>query len=143
MSELLGVIRNISTARAMLDLHVFDDGIVVARGSLRSAVRKGAEAGVFRSGSAIVAAIAGPETGPDPALSDRDRLLAAHPSNAFIPFDTLTAVRLKKGWFGSGRLELVGTDGVVRRYEWKRIYNDFEPVEAMLRRALGPKLTRS
>jgi hypothetical protein len=39
MSVLFGVC-NLSTAGAMLDLHVDDDGIV-ARGSLRSAVRKG------------------------------------------------------------------------------------------------------
>ena len=63
MSEPLGVIRNISTARAMLDLLVFDDGIVVARGSLRSAVRTMAEAGVFRAGSATVEALAADRSG--------------------------------------------------------------------------------
>jgi hypothetical protein len=127
----------------MLDLVVFDDGVLVGRGSVRSAIRAMAEAGVFRSGSASIAAIAGP--GPDGSAwtQGRDALLAGDPSAVFIPFDALVALRLKRGWFGNGRLELVGLDGTTRRYDWKKLYNDFDDVEALLRRAAGPKVERA
>ena len=141
MSEHLGTIQNISTMRSMLDLHVFDDGILVAKGSLRSVVRTMAQAGAFRAGTAIVEALAGPA--PDPAIPpDRDALIGADPANAFIPFGSLAELRLKKGFLGGGRLDLVSADGTSRRFEWKKIYNDFDEVEALLRRAAGPKLQR-
>jgi hypothetical protein len=135
------VIRNISTARAMLDLIVFDDGIVVARGSLRSAVRTMAEAGVFRAGSAAVEALAGPDRAA-PAL-DREALLASDTSAELIPFGSVTTLRLKRGWFGNGRLEVVGLDGSTRRFDWKKLYNDFDEVEALLRRAAALKVVRA
>ena len=141
MSEPLGVIRNISTARAMLDLVVFDDGIVVARGSIRSAVRAAAEAGVFRAGSAAVEALAGPDRAAP--VVDREALLASDPSAELIPFGSVTTLRLKRGWFGNGRLEVVGLDGSTRKFDWKKLYNDFDEVEALLRRAAPLKVVRT
>jgi hypothetical protein len=140
------VIRNISTARAMLDLVVFDDGVVVARGSPRSAVRTMAEAGVFRAGTAAVEALAGPDrAGPDRAApaADREALLASDPSAELIPFGSVTTLRLKRGWFGNGRLEVVGLDGSTRKFDWKKLYNDFDEVEALLRRAAPLKVVRA
>ena len=141
MSEPIGVIRNISTARAMLDLVVFDDGIVVARGSLRSAVRTMAEAGAFRAGRVAVEAIVAPaREAPAP---DREAMLANDPSAELIPFGSVTALRLKRGWFGNGRLEIVGLDGSTRKFDWKKLYNDFDEVEALLRRAAPLKVVRA
>jgi hypothetical protein len=141
VSEPLGVIRNISTARAMLDLVVFDDGIVVARGSLRSAVRTMADAGVFRAGRVAVDAMVRPDRGAPP--SDREAMLASDPSAELIPFASVTTLRLKRGWFGNGRLEVVGLDGSTRTFDWKKLYNDFDEVEALLRRAAPLKVVRA
>jgi hypothetical protein len=141
MSTPIGVIRNISTARAMLDLIVYDDGIVVARGSLRSAVRTMAESGVFRAGSAAVEGLVGAASSAAP--TDRDALLASDPSAEFLPFASTSELRLKKGWFGNGRLEIVASDGSTRKFEWKKIYNEFDDVEALLRRAAPSKVARA
>jgi hypothetical protein len=135
------VIRNISTARAMLDLVVFDDGIVVARGSLRSAVRTMADAGAFRAGRVAVDAMVRPDRGVPP--SDREAMLASDPSAELIPFASVTTLRLKRGWFGNGRLEVVGLDGSTRTFDWKKLYNDFDEVEALLRRAAPLKVVRA
>jgi len=141
MSEPIGAIRNISTARAMLDLLVYDDGIVVAKGSLRSAVQQMAAAGVFRAGNA---AIAGAVGAPDPGrtVPDRDALLATDSSAEFLPFASATELRLKKDWFGNGRLQVVGADGSTRKFDWKKLYNKFDDVEALLRRAAPDKVVR-
>ena len=142
MSEHLGTIGGISTMRAMLDLQVFDDGILVAKQSLRTTIRTMADLGAFRAASAIASAVAGPA--PDPALPpDRDALIAADPANVFIPFAETTELRLKKGLLGGGRLDVVRTDGTSRRFEWKKIYNDFEAVEQLLRRAAGSRVRRA
>ena len=141
MSEHLGTIGGISTMRAMLDLQVFDDGILVAKQTLRTTIRAMAELGAFRSASAVVAAAAGPasDAGVPP---DRDALIAADPSNVFMPFVETAELRLKKGLLGGGRLDVVRTDGTSRRFEWKKIYNDFDTVEQLLRRAAGSRVTR-
>ena len=140
MSEHLGTIASISTMRAMLDLHVFDDGILVARQSLRTTIRTMADLGAFRAASGIAAVVAGPT--PDAGMPpDRDALIAADPANMFIPFAEIAELGLKKGFLGGGRLDVVRTDGSSRRFEWKKIYNDFAAVEALVRRAAGPKVT--
>src|SRR4029079_1599063 len=141
MGAPIGLIRNISTARTMLDLVVYEDGIVVAKGSLRSAVQSMAAAGVFRAGTVAVESVVGAEvTRPE---AERDALLAGDPPAEFLPFASMSALRLKKDWFGNGRLEVVASNGSKRRFDWKKVYDDFGDVEALLRRAAPSLVVRA
>ena len=143
----LGTIGNMSTARAMLDLHVFDDALLVARGKL--------DAAVITSLGLEAARVAGPGLleGARRAAADRDaqrfallaamprdQLLAAHRSNRLIPIESIQSALLTTRWWRGSRLELV-VDGQKVRFGWKVVYNEPAFCEQVLRAALGDRLT--
>jgi hypothetical protein len=148
MATLLGVIQNISTPTAMLDLFVYDDGIAVCRGaSVKDLIRRltgemvgatlGGEAG-FQSGveNANERDLTRAELSPD-----RGAVLAQHPKNRFVPLQSIAHASLKRRWDGSSKLELRLADGSRESFAWKKIYNDANAVRSILLEALGPRLT--
>ena len=132
MSRYVGTIRNISTMRRMLDLHLFDDGLIIARPGLGKAV--GHMAGqTARSFTRTVADASGDAV-------DREALLAADVANEWIPWSSLQSVRLSNTWFGVFRLDVAGADGATRRFEWKRLQNDPDQVRSIVAAAVPPDI---
>ena len=150
MASLIGVIQNISTMTAMLDLFVYDDGIAVCRGaSVRTLVE--------RTVSEYAAARSHRESVFEQAVveaNERDRARAAsmaslthlqlietHPRNKFIALSQITSAKLSRQWDGSSRLELTLIDQTREKYTWKKIYNDPGQAAAILKIALGDRLS--
>jgi len=124
MSRYVGTIRNISTMRRMLDLVLFDDGLIVARPGFEKAVghMAGQTARSFTSGS----------PGASADAVDRDVVLGADAANEWIPWSSLRSVRLSNTWFGVFRLDLSDGLGTQRRFEWKRLQNDPKQVRSIV-----------
>jgi hypothetical protein len=97
-----------------------------------------AETGVFRAGSVAIEGWSDGRVAPP-----RIGATSSDPSAELIPFGSVTTMRLRRGWFGNGRLEVVGLDGSTRKFDWKKLYNDFDDVEALLRRAAPLKVVRA
>jgi hypothetical protein len=145
MYEYLGTVRNIAAGRSMLDLLVYDDGIVVGRGDLRSMMLKVAGTAAFGGlgfgGASQATDALEQQRAASTAISDRVELLALHPDNRFIPSDTILAVQYSHPWFPPiYRIDLELSDGRTERFEWKRIHNEPKAVAALLRRAFGVRL---
>lgn len=145
MYKYLGTVRNIAAGRSMLDLVVYDDGILVGRGDLKSMMLK--VAGTTAFGGAGFAGAGQPtdalerQRDASTAVSDRVELLALHPDNRFISNDTVVAVRYSHPWFPPiYRIDLELTDGRTERFDWKRIHNEPKAVAELLRRAFGERL---
>jgi hypothetical protein len=134
MSRFVGTIRNISTMRRMLDLHLFDDGLLVADVGLGQSVRHMADQ--------TVRAVAGAPGGPTDVAIDRDAFVRDHPSSRWIPWTTVTSVDLKRTWFGVSRLQLHRLDDSTEKFEWKRLQNDPRTVDALLEAAVPSDLRR-
>jgi hypothetical protein len=128
----LGVITNISTMRRMLDLFIYDDALLVARGSAAGAGLRGA-------GAWAAARARDDQRIRREAASGREELLNASPDNRLIAFDHVATARLTKHLLGS-RLVITYTDGATDKFEWKRTYNDHAAVATILTQALGSKL---
>lgn len=129
---LLGVIKNMSTMRRMLDMFVYDDAFLVAKGSTSGAALRG------------VGAWAAAETSEQRRLrqaasAGRQELLDRDAANRLVPYDRIVFADLTRHLVGS-RLVLNYLDGATDRFEWKRTYNDHAVVSEVLRRALGSKL---
>ena len=134
MSQYIGALHNISTARAMLDLYLYDDGIVVGRGSIEGAFLRTA---LRATGDRIATEREQQRT--DTAGPSRDALLGANANNRLIALSAIAAARFTKHLLGD-RLLLELADGTTEKFEWKRRYNDHAEAERMLRTALGSKL---
>jgi hypothetical protein len=142
----LGSIRNVTLGRKMGNLEVFDEGIVVAKGDLRPMIaRLGGSLAFggkgFRAGDAVAKMA---EKSHDDAISKvtYEELLASDPSNRFIAFEGVSAVRLWHPWFPPiYRVDLHMADGTTDRFEWKRLHNEPHEVADLLRRAVGDRLT--
>ena len=146
MSEFLGTIRNISAGRQMLDLHVFDDGIVVGRGDIKGMVLRIAGATALGpKGFRVADRLAGSgEQARDEAHATmtREDLLAAQPNSRFVSFAEAARIHLSHPRFPPVyRLDIERPDGSRERFEWKRLANDPADVLVLLRRAVGDRLT--
>ena len=141
MTQLIGTIRNISAGRAMLDLNVFDDGILITRGDLKAMTVRVAGATALgarglEAGDQLARSI---EQGRDERIAGAslEELLAQHPENRFLPLDTIASARMSHPWFPPiYRLDLEMTDGRRERFEWKRLHNEPKVVASLLERAL-------
>lgn len=130
--KLLGVIKNITARWHMLDIFVYDDALLIARGSLAGAALRGA--GAWPAADATERRRLATE-----AADRRNGLQAAHSTNRLIRYDTLASAKLTKHLPGS-RLTLTFPDGTAEKFEWKRTYDNHTAVTTVLRAALGPKL---
>jgi len=145
MAEFVGTIRNISAGRRMLDVHVFDDGIVVAKADAKGMMLRvaGTVAGGGR-GFAVADELGNrSEQGLDAAAAtaSREDLLAADKDNRFVPFAEAARIHLSHPMFPPVyRLE-IESDGKRERFEWKRLANEPSEVVAIMRRAVGDRLT--
>lgn len=139
---LLGVIGNVSTMRRMLDVFVYPDGIVVAKGSATGALLRGGGGALGLAGrQAGWAAAKAMDTArfAREAASGRQALLQLDPVNRWIASNDVVQGRLTKHRLGS-RLVLTYRGGHSDKFEWKRTYNNHEAVADLLRAALGAKL---
>ena len=146
MPEYLGTVRNISAGRKTLDLHVFDDGIIVGKGDLKGMALRVAGGTAFgatglkaaddlatRSESASARSV---------ASSGRDELLASDAANRFIPLDAIKAIRLSHPRFPPiYRIDLDMVDGRTERFEWKRLHNEPRDVANLFSTAAGDRVT--
>jgi len=140
MAVFLGTVRNVGhighSRRTLLDLYVYDDGILVGRSALTSMVLKltvvGREAGddLDRRRDGSIGA------------TDRNDLLAAHEDNRFIDTSAISAIRYTHPWFPPiYRIDLELADGTRERFEWKRLNNEPKSVARILTQAFGDRLT--
>ena len=131
MSHHLCTIRNIAAGRRMLDLDLFDDGLLVSEASLRGMVghMAGQTIRTFTGGDAPAGESA--PGGTDPAA-----FAATNPSTQWIPWTSTRQVRLSRNWIGVSKLELTGADGAIHKFEWKKLQNDPAMVDDLLDRAV-------
>lgn len=129
MSRHLGTIRNIAAGRRMLDLNLFDDGLLVTEASMGAVVGHMA--------SQAIRSIMGGETAASTETEiDPAELAARDPSTKWIPWSAARKVRLSRNWLGVSKLEVTRQDGGNDRFEWKRLQNEPAMVDDLIDRAV-------
>ena len=129
MSRHLGTIRNIAAGRRMLDLNLFDDGLLVTEASM------GAVIGHMAS-QAIRSIMGGEAAASTDTEIDPAELAARDPSVKWIPWTSASKVRLSRNWFGVSRLEVTRQGGGTEKFEWKRLQNEPAMVDDLVDRAV-------
>jgi hypothetical protein len=146
----LGTIGNLSTARTMLDLHVFDDALLVTRGKLDATLITSVGAAAARTvglpgdplwqESRKIAADRDVRRFASLGAMPRDQILASHPLNRVILIESVESAFLATRWWRGGRLELRLVDGRTEHFGWKTLYTKPAFCEQVLRAALGDRL---
>lgn len=125
----MGVIQDVRIGRREYDMAVYEDALLVAKGSVaRSALRGLAFWSTTRSDAAEPVATAG-----------RESLLAADRAHRLIGYQAIAQARLTRRLWGT-HLALTYRDGTRERFAWRDRDNDRPVVAAILTRALGGRL---
>ena len=149
----VGVIVDTNSARGRLDLIVYDDGILAAKGTYFGVMLRAAGPGMGGAGGGglggAVAAGAGSAAGWSAGSSYESKRIATlleHPraeipaldtKNFFIPRDAITGIILRKRWYTRSLTVSTETDAGILKFTWKPALNDFNDVRRTVTTAFG------
>jgi hypothetical protein len=153
----VGVIVDTNSPDGRLDLVIFPDGILAVRGTYVGVALRAAGAGMVGAGGAGLSgagaagagaaggAVAG-RTYEEKRLSKllvkpRSQILTEDPKSNFIPVDLITALVLRKRWYGHSLRVITKDKPTERKYSWKPALNKFARVQAMLQATFDDLVT--
>jgi DUF2075 family protein len=141
-SALLGVIKNITNWFSVKDLLVYDDCVVLAKGSLANVAFQatGAQFGAVGAvaGRALGTRADASRIGKAAGMSP-DEVAKRNKKNQLIRNDQIVSAELKKK-LTSSRLSLLLADGRRYKLQWMNDKNKFPEVQSLLQQSLGTKL---
>jgi hypothetical protein len=141
-----GVVFDVN-AKGRFDLVVYDDGILAVRGTYAGVALRAAGVGMVAAGPDTTAGAtigaAGASAYEARRLAKiiggrtRDEILELSAQNSFIPRDTVTAVVLRKRWYGCSLVLCTSMEADGQRFTWKPALNDYASIRTVLKTVFG------